>query len=96
MRSALRIVSSFFRTVSMDAALVIAGMMPLQMLIEVERRKHLTSTRTGLMLMHQVNADFHKGKIDLQNNTKYSSKDWKETWPGKILCYTTLKGPRML
>ena len=42
----LRVVSAF-RTVSTDATLVIAGMMPLRIFVEVEKRKHLTSRRTG-------------------------------------------------
>ena len=52
-RSALQVVSAF-RTVSTDAALVIAGMMLLRILVEVERRKHLTSWRIGPMHPDQV------------------------------------------
>lgn len=55
-RSALRVISAF-RTVSTDAALVIAGMMPLRMLVEIERRKRLISRRTGLVHPDQVNDD---------------------------------------
>ena len=35
-----------FRTVYKDAGLVIAGMMPLRTLVEVERKKRVTSRRT--------------------------------------------------
>ena len=55
-RSALRVLSAF-RTVSSDAALIIAGMMPLRMLVEVERRKHLTSRTTVPVHPDQVNDD---------------------------------------
>ena len=44
-RSALRVISAF-HTLSTEAALVIAEMMPLRILVDVERRKYLTSWRT--------------------------------------------------
>ena len=37
-RSALRVISAS-RTVSTDAAVVIAGMMPLKLVVDIERRK---------------------------------------------------------
>ena len=44
-RSALRVVSAL-RTVSMDTALVIAGMLSLRMLVEVGRKKYLARRTT--------------------------------------------------
>ena len=66
-RFAFRVVSSF-RTVSADVALVIAGMMPLMMmLVEAERRKYLTSQRTAPVHSNQVTDD-------LTNRWQYEKK----------------------
>ena len=53
MRSALRVISAF-RTVSTDAAVVIAGMMLLKLVKAVEKRKHNTSRGIDLLNPDQI------------------------------------------
>ena len=55
-RSALRVVSAF-RTVSADAALVIAEMVLIRMLVEVEGRKYLSNRKTGPVHPDQLTDD---------------------------------------
>ena len=50
-RSALRVISAF-RTVSADATVVIAGMLPLGLVVDLERKK--SNTRQGADLLNPV------------------------------------------
>ena len=72
-RFALQVIFAF-RTLSTKAALLIARMMPLRILGDIERRKHLTNRRTALVQPAQVvvRLDFlNKGRMDLPINSKY-------------------------
>ena len=55
-RSALRVISTF-RTVSTDAVVVIAGMMPLRLVVDIERRKHDSRRGTDLPNPVQIEDD---------------------------------------
>ena len=93
-RSALRVVSAY-RTVSTDAALVIAGMMLLRMLVKVERRNHLSSRRTGTLHPAQVNDDLtnrwqHEWTSSTKGRWTYRLIPNIEVWIGST------HGPRML
>ena len=50
-RSALNVISTF-NTVSTDAAVVISGMIPVKLIVDIERRKH--GTRRGIDLLNPI------------------------------------------
>ena len=52
-RSALRVIFAF-RTLSTDAAVVIAGIMPLKLIVDLERRKYDTRKGTTLSIPVQI------------------------------------------
>ena len=69
-RSALRVISAF-RTVSTDAAVVIAGMMPLRLVVDIERRKHDSRRGTDLPNPVQIEDDaMDKWQQDWANSSK--------------------------
>ena len=92
-RSTLWVISAF-GTISTDATLAIAGMMPLWKLVEVERRKRVTSRRTGLVHNDQV-------IDDLANKCQHEwTSSTKRRWPYRLIpnieVWIGLNGPRML
>ena len=52
-RSAFRVISAF-HTVSTDAAMVIAGMVPLKLVVNIERRKHNIRSEIDLSIPDQI------------------------------------------
>ena len=104
-RSALRVISAF-RTVSTDAAVVIAGMMPLRLIVDIERRKHDSRRGTDLPKPVQIEddamdkwqqdwANSNKGQFQ-QVHTEHRRMDQEKTRPGEHLPDTVVNGPWML
>ena len=83
-RSALRAISAF-RTVSTDAAVVIAGMMPLGLVVEYAMEK---------WQQNWVNS--YKGRWTYRLIPSISRMDQKETQSGELLPDTVVNRPWMI
>ena len=77
------------------------GMMPLGLVVDVEKRKRDTKrgifrTLFNCSKMTAGLGRFLQGKMDLQARTEFRRMDQKEIWSGEVLPDTVINEPWML